>query len=682
MTSPSRNPFTLTKSNDLSDEQIEALWVDVTDKDNALISMVRPASPMPMMILGGKGSGKTHLMRYCSFGVQKLRYSREGISISEGIRRDGYLGLYFRCEGLNASRFSGKEIKEEAWRDLFAFYVELWLSQEMLKVINELFVEQSVSESVESTVCEQIGELFDTDQPTAATLLEIVEHLKKIQRSLDFEVNNAAFTGKVDVRVCITRGRLIFGIPRIVSKLEILAKVLFVYQLDEFENFSASQQEYINTLVREREAPATFKIGARIYGIKTRVTLSDGEENIKDSEYESLRLDETFRRNEKVYNALAKALVVRRIEEGIFNGPNRIGAEQWLEKIGTQFEEQSTDWKSESFIQLLGRSADMERAHFRNLRRKLIQGNESKCTPGVVSNPDIQTVIEGLSCPKYPLLEKANLLEFYQAWSDGKDLSKTARDISKDCAAFIEGRRDSKYSQSLQHYKSDLIAQLVRENKGKQLYLGLDNFIKMSEGLPRVLITLLKHVCDWAIFNGEKVFQGGKITIDSQQKGTLEASEWFLNSMRKAGSDGVAIRTSIDRLADLFRINRFSDKPIECSLIAFSFSPGGISPEARRILQMAEARSFLLNIAGGQKERNSEQVTTKLQLNRMLSPRWELPIARRGVVPLSAREIDAIFDPAKETEFRAIRSEWEAKMTAPYFGRRPKKTRSEQGKLL
>lgn len=677
-----RNPFTLTKSNDLTDEQIEALWVDVADDENGLIGMVRPASPMPMMILGGKGSGKTHLMRYCSFGVQKLRYQRQERSILDGVKKDGYLGLYYRCEGLNASRFSGKEINDEAWRELFAFYVELWLGQEFIKVINELFVERGIPQEVESRICREISELFDTDRPAATSLLGIVEHLKEIQRALDFEVNNAAFSGKVDVRISVTRGRLIFGIPRVISSLDDFRKVLFVYQLDEFENFSASQQEYINTLVRERESPSTFKIGARIYGIKTRVTLSDGEENIKDSEYESLRLDERFRRNEKIYRSLARALIVRRIEEVVFAEANKISPTKWGEEIGSQFCEFNTDWRSDQFLKLLSKSAPADRSHLKNLRRKLTQGMNAEVTPGVTTEQSLNEVVGKLVCVEFPLLEKANLLEFYQAWSDGKDLLQAASSIAKDCADFIGGDRDSSYSQSLQHYKSDLIAQLIRENKGKQLYLGLDNFIKMSEGLPRALITLLKHVCDWAIFNGEKVFHGDKISVESQQKGALEASEWFLNSMRKAGVDGVAIRTSIDRLADLFRINRFSDKPIECSLIAFSVSDADVSAASRRILQMAETRSFLLNITGGQKERNSEQVTTKLQLNRMLSPRWDLPISRRGVATFGAREINAIFDPQQESEFKLLRSEWEAKMTAPFFGKKPKKVQPQQQKLL
>ena len=54
------NPFQLTRAADLNDKQILDLWVD---PEGELGKRLRPASRLPMILLGGKGSGKTHLMR-------------------------------------------------------------------------------------------------------------------------------------------------------------------------------------------------------------------------------------------------------------------------------------------------------------------------------------------------------------------------------------------------------------------------------------------------------------------------------------------------------------------------------------------------------------------------------------------------------------------------------------------
>lgn len=71
---PNSNPFSLTKANDLTNDQIQDLWVDVgsSEAPNSLFNSGRFASPMPTFILGGKGSGKTHLMRYASYALQRL----------------------------------------------------------------------------------------------------------------------------------------------------------------------------------------------------------------------------------------------------------------------------------------------------------------------------------------------------------------------------------------------------------------------------------------------------------------------------------------------------------------------------------------------------------------------------------------------------------------------------------
>ena len=101
---PRENPFNVTKAVDLDDKQIGDYWVDLPG-GGGFQELVRPTSPMPMIILGGKGSGKTHILRYCSYQVQRMLHKSD---VGAGLQEDGYIGIYLRCGGLNASRFSGK----------------------------------------------------------------------------------------------------------------------------------------------------------------------------------------------------------------------------------------------------------------------------------------------------------------------------------------------------------------------------------------------------------------------------------------------------------------------------------------------------------------------------------------------------------------------------------------------
>ena len=116
-----QNPFHNTKASYYNDPEILEFWVnpDLTEK-SFFHTIMEPTESMPIMILGGKGSGKTHILRYFSFNSQVLRV-KENNSILNQITDDGYIGIYIVSNGLQASRFSGVKLSNEEWSALF-FY--------------------------------------------------------------------------------------------------------------------------------------------------------------------------------------------------------------------------------------------------------------------------------------------------------------------------------------------------------------------------------------------------------------------------------------------------------------------------------------------------------------------------------------------------------------------------------
>src|SRR5215212_1798760 len=105
-----KNPFEVTKASDFSDKQIAATWVDLPG--GGFTSLADPGSPMPRFLVGGKGGGRTHLLRYYSYPLQKLRHD----DLIAGIRNDGYVGIYLRTSGLNSLRFTDKGQESDTWQ--------------------------------------------------------------------------------------------------------------------------------------------------------------------------------------------------------------------------------------------------------------------------------------------------------------------------------------------------------------------------------------------------------------------------------------------------------------------------------------------------------------------------------------------------------------------------------------
>lgn len=661
------NPFRITKSNDLTDEQINRLWVSVTE-DDGVTGLARPASPTAMYILGGKGSGKSHLMRYYSFPVQVIRYQESGIAIVDGIKTDGYLGIYARCGGMDSSRFDGKALDEEKWSALFAYYFELWVADKTLAAIETLLHQRLIPPETDALMAGEIAGLLDKQVSTITSITTARAYFSDLRRTLDYAVNNAAFSNQLDAEILVTRGRLFFGLPRVFCKnIEFLKEVNFVYLLDEFENFAVSRQVYINTLLREREGPTAFRIGSRLYGRRTLQTLSGGERNLRDSEYEDLFLDERFRQSTSKYRDFALRLISRRLDPLTERkGPDSNGFHHLYEF----FERPSMDWDNRYFSDVVAKHTPSERRHLVSLREKLRRGAAEGLVVGVKGDRAITELIETVSFPEHPVVEKLCILHLFQKWFRSGNVADAARFVREQATAKLSGTKNKKFDEFVDKHKSDMIAQWLRENSQKQIYAGLESFIPMSEGLPRALITILKHVYDWAIFTGEDPFKLGKISVASQQRGVTEAADLFLEQMLPGGEEGVRVGSAIERLCSLFRANRFADKPVETSLIAFSVDQLALAPEARDLLDLAAKTSLIISIEGGQRERNSMSVTSKLEVNRMLAPRRDLPIARRGVVSFDANTVDSIFIESKKDEFDAFAKSWVEKMTAPAFGRR------------
>ena len=661
------NPFLLTKSAHLSDRQIEELWIDFSPTAPTGTSFFRPNTPMPTIVIGGKGSGKSHLLRYYSFDVQLLRWESDGASVEDSLAQDGYIGIYTRASGLNAERFSGSGVNEQQWSAAFAYFMELWLAQELVAIIESLSTRLPGLQRAESQLAMRAAKLFgEWDGPQPATFSDLNEGLEAAQKALEYHVNQAPFERRLDAVIKCSRGALIFGLPAVlVSIIPTLKHVLFAYYIDEFENFSELQQRYVNTLVREQELPVTFRIGTRSYGMRTYLTLSAGEDIKEGSEFEQLKLDEQFRKGAHAYNTFARQLVRRRIDY-------TFGAERRLD-LDEQFEVVADSWDSPMFKEMYGEKVGKDRRHFSHLMSALEGAPKTRQPNGISEPADVAKVVSLLAYDDYPVIEKTSLYIFYQAWTKNEHLLEAAELIRQLALEFVQGERKGRFKEVLSHFKNDFIAQIRRDTKNPDVYTGIETFIEMSEGLPRVLITLLKHIYSWAVFRRENPFRGGKVSVEAQRAGVSDASEWFLNDMRKAGREGLQIRSAIDRLAEVFRINHFADKPSECSLIAFSVDLTMLQDRARQTLSDAENRSFLVRIAAGEQDRNTKKVTAKYQLSRMICPYFSLPVARRGTARFAPAEATAVFVKEEHEAFERVVRVWEKRMNAPFAAARRRK---------
>jgi hypothetical protein len=214
------------------------------------------------------------------------------------------------------------------------------------------------------------------------------------------------------------------------------------------------QQRYVFTLIRERKNPTSFRIEARLYGIKTFSTYSSEEDIKEGSEYEQLLLDEMLRKNKK-YEEFAVSLVASRIARLIQGSPNN--AKIVTDSLPSLFEQIGEDkFAVNQTSYILIKYENGSRPYFQKLDQEL------KGYAGL-NAADRKSIISSLSNNSYPLIEKTNIYLFYKTWADGGDLAEAASRIKLESEQFVEGKKNKKYAEVFGHFSGDMLAQLLRD---------------------------------------------------------------------------------------------------------------------------------------------------------------------------------------------------------------------------
>ncbi|MBD9399095.1 hypothetical protein [Pseudomonas sp. PDM11] len=659
------NPFDLIRAADYSDKQISDFWVDF--KGGGLQSLIEPKSAISKHILGGKGSGKTHLMRYCSYPVQKLRLPNGSI---EDLAAEGYVGVFMRANTLDTGKFSGKGQDSEKWGALFNFYFELRLVENLISTLIEISsLDEHVATALDGLTSQIISLLDEKPKIYIPTRLsELLEYFVSLRKSVDFSVNNCVFTRRLDVEICLSPGSLLFGVPSLVSKnVAALRGVRFIYLIDEVENLTKEQQRFINTLIRHSVEPCTFRLGARLYGIKTLANYGTDEENKEGSEFKALYLDQIMRQNSVAYKEFSRQLCAKRlIDAGLI--AEAADSSRTKDRLQAFFEVLNSDNYYESHTKsLVGNTASKDRPYFKRLRDQLITKSETR---RALTGAQADQIVKILSVEQYPLLEKANIFMLYQDWYRGKDLLDSAKTIANESKKLIAGE-NSRAKTLYGHFALDLLAQLYRDHRQQTspMYAGFDSFVRMSACVPRNLLVILQSVYKWAAFNGDRPFREAPIPISTQSEAVIQSAGFFFDEDARPGADVPNVQLAVERLAEYLREVRFSSKPVEVSPLAFSLNASELSDKARYILKRAENWSYIFRNPRGRPSANSQRMDDKFQLNPMLSPRWDLPVSVRGDVRLSAKVAEAIFGDVSNEAFQVELSEATAGMKAPAFAK-------------
>lgn len=639
------NPFDITKAVDYTDDEIYKYWVDLGDDNQGFEGLIKPDTLMPMIIVGSKGSGKTHLMKYFSYELQKIRCQAKASSMQEGLAKEKFIGIYIRCSGFNSDKFNRKGVDAEIWSTLHSYFWELWVGERLVNVLIDLRENGSITDVNEEEIVSGILGMFLKQKEGIKSYEALNQYFIELQRGVDYQVQNFMFLGleRPQVEVLLTTAKLTYGIPALLKeKIPFFKNKYILYLIDELENFSAEQQQLIQTLIREKPVACTFRVGTRPYGVRTLKTLRGVEENHDGAEFEGVILDE-FLRNYKYYSKYVTDILINRLRNSGISLPREFSLE-------SLFEEQTN---TDILQQVASKKDRQSRAYMATLETKLIKIPLAKEV--------IAEIMSNLAYPDDILIERTNVLLMYSAIKGNKDRSieayvKSSMEIAQSARSYaIEGSRENMHAIKLEKYKQDLVDTLSREGRVDIPFNGLSKLIELSCGTPRTILCLLKAAFNNQYYNTGKIpfEEGRKLTVKSQRIGIESTYDWFFEENRIPSMAQARATDAIMRLGDYLRKARFSDLPPQCSINIFTLNSGELSPNARMVFEALLSYSYIVQ-TDERRQINSDNKTHVYQLNKILYPKYELALSKRGSINFTPEDAECIFNLEKKAEYDAF----------------------------
>ena len=418
---------------------------------------------MPIIFMGGRGTGKTMFLKYFSYETQR----DEAFRVSPNNSRDpvmsylksrGGIGFYLRFDGPVLRSFKGRGVDEDKWDAIFTHYFELQVCKCYIKVIQDLLNRDRIlKDKVEKGFIAEVARCFGKETAKLNTIEDI---LKKVEGELQEVISFRAQIAFSDVDFCPSKG---FGSQDLSFRVAEIAKekigefredINFVILIDEYENFLERQQRIVNTLLKFVRPGVTFRIGMRLEGFHTFGTISDNEFIKEGRDYTKI-IFEDFLTKDKEYRNFLRNVARKRLEavpifrnKGFLNISKFLGSKENLEE--------------EACTLVEGR----KNRHFESLDQ-------------ATNKISVKEAKDAISCPDNPLLEMLNIL-----WVLRGNEPDDIHNVMKDYLNGEKTEKVNKYRRDyIDKYKLSLMFLLASIYRANKKYYSFNTFCFISSGI-------------------------------------------------------------------------------------------------------------------------------------------------------------------------------------------------------
>jgi hypothetical protein len=239
----------------------------------------------PCMLLGGRGTGKTTVLRCLSYEGQFALRGKKTDSVSSW----PYYGFYHRVNTNRVTAFRGPELSNERWTRVFAHYLNLILSDLVLRFLGWYELQCGPSSILKPADCRRIAaslHLSPADDYRALAGL-----VNEAQSTLEAQINSVGDNAPKKLSL---QGAVVDDLLACLLGSPSFARKHFFFLIDEYENLLDYQQQVVNTLIKHA-TNYSFKFGVRDLGWRSRTTLNPNEQLISPSDYVRVNIGDALK---------------------------------------------------------------------------------------------------------------------------------------------------------------------------------------------------------------------------------------------------------------------------------------------------------------------------------------------------------------------------------------------------
>ena len=518
-----KNPFVGCTARDMHFDEVVEYWCSPFNLYNLNESELF-LSKTPIIIEGIRGSGKTMILKYLSYKVQREFIQDKSVVGKLNYLRQRSFGTYFRYKEDFCNLFSNLRCTYELKERIFKQFFELFILREMVDNINDIYDGRAPKEVVDA-----ISSVINVK---TKTLKEIDEEINHLIKNLDITINKSNYTGgwEDEIIPMLESDNLINTLVKtLTNTVSDWNNILFSVILDEYENLD-ELQPFVNTLLKQVDESCnlTYRLGMRPAGMEKNNTTRVGSEKLQvDRDYILRRL--VFKSTTDYKKFAIEVSYKRLCSIDVFSQNNLV-----------------------DICKLLGNSEDIDaeanevakgKKHFA-LIEKTVPEDEFEKAKELLSNDE-------------KLLEMYNILLV----SRGRMPYET---VSKICSEYVKLRSEKKLIEAkgeVRKYKfgySDkyrlALLFLLRAIYGeKKWYYSFNTFLYLSSGSINDFISLCRNTFKYLNSDMlDELVDGRKISVAIQSYGARDTAEDQLNKVAQSNHHGSEMYSFVDNLGGVF----------------------------------------------------------------------------------------------------------------------------------